>query len=49
MLFRRVMELAEKEGVTDKLKAEDSMRWVQAMNNIRNRAAEVVYSDLIYN
>ena len=49
MLFRLVKELAEKEGVTEKLKAEDGMKWVQAMNNIRNRAAEAVYSDLIYN
>ena len=49
MLFRLVKELAEKEGVTEKLKAEDGMKWVQAMNNIRNRAAEVVYNDLIYN
>ena len=49
MLFRLVKELAEKEGVTEKLKAEDGMKRVQAMNNIRNRAAEVVYNDLIYN
>lgn len=49
MLFRLVKELAEKEGVTEKLKAEDGMKWVQAMNNIRNRATEVVYNDLIYN
>ena len=49
MLFRLVKELAEKEGVTEKLKAKDGMKWVQAMNNIRNRAAEVVYNDLIYN
>ena len=49
MLFRLVKELAEKEGVTEKLKGEDSMKWVQVMNNIRNRAAEVVYNDLIYN
>ena len=49
MLFRLVKELAEKEGVTEKLKAEDGMKWVQAMNNIRNRAAEVIYNDLIYN
>ena len=49
MHFRLVKELAEKEGVTEKLKAEDGMKWVQAMNNIRNRAAEVVYNDLIYN
>lgn len=49
MLSRLVKRLAEKEGVTEKLKAEDGMKWVQAMNNIRNRAAEVVYNDLIYN
>lgn len=49
MLSRLVKQLAEKEGVTEKLKAEDGMKWVQAMNNIRNRAAEVVYNDLIYN
>ena len=49
MLSRLVKQFAEKEGVTEKLKAEDGMKWVQAMNNIRNRAAEVVYNDLIYN
>lgn len=49
MLSRLVKQLAEKEGVTEALKAEDSMKWVQAMNNIRNRAEEVIYNDLIYN
>ena len=49
MFFRLVKQLAEKEGVTEALKAEDAMKWTQAMNNIRNRAEEVVYSDLIYN
>ena len=49
MLSRLVKQFAEKEGVTEKLKAEDGMKWVQAMNNIRNRAAEVVCNDLIYN
>ena len=49
MLSRLVRQLTEKEGVTEKLKAEDSMRWVQSMNNIRHRAEEVVYNDLIYN
>ncbi len=48
-LFRLVKELAAKEGATESLKAQDQMAWVQAMNNIRNRAAEVVYNDLIYN
>lgn len=49
MLSRLVKQFAEKEGVTEMLKAEDGMKWVQAMNNIRNRAAEVVCNDLIYN
>ena len=49
MLFRLVKQFAKKEGVTEKLKAEDGMTWVQAMNSIRTRAAEVVYNDLIYN
>lgn len=49
MLFRLVKQLTEKEGVTEALKAEDAMKWTQAMNYIRNRAEEVVYSDLIYN
>ena len=49
MFSRLVKKLAEKEGVTETLKAQDQMAWVQAMNNIRNRAAEVVYNDLIYN
>ena len=49
MLFRLVKQFAKKEGVTEKLKAEDGMTWVQAMNSIRNRAAEGVYNDLIYN
>lgn len=49
MLFRLVKQLAEKEGVTEALKAEDGMKWTQAMNNICNRAEKVVYSDLIYN
>lgn len=49
LLFRLVNELAAKEDVTEKLKAEDGLKWTQAMNNIRNRAAEVVYNDFIYN
>lgn len=49
MFSRLVKELAEKEGVTEALKAQDQMAWVGKMNNIRNRAAEVVYNDLIYN
>lgn len=43
-----VKQLAEQENVTEKLKAENQMLWVQKMNNIHNRATEVVISDLIY-
>ncbi|MBR2043466.1 MAG: TnpV protein [Clostridia bacterium] len=48
MFFRVVKQLAEKEGVTEKLKAENQMEWVDRMNNIRNRATEIVNADLIY-
>ncbi len=48
MLSRLVKQLAEKEGVTEVLKAENQMLWVQKMNNIRNAAMEVVSNDLIY-
>ena len=48
-LFDRLMkQLAEKEGITEQLKALDQMAWVGAMNNIRNRAEEIVLSELIY-
>lgn len=43
-----VKELAEKENVNEELKAENLMLWVQKMNNIRNRAMEVVNTELIY-
>ena len=43
-----VKDLAEKENVTEKLKVENQMLWVQKMNNIRNRAEEVVNTELIY-
>lgn len=48
MFSRLVKDLAEKENVTEKLKAENQMLWVQFMNNIRNRAMEVVNADIIY-
>ena len=41
-------QMAEREGVTEQLKAQDQMLWVQRMNNIRDRAIEIVNSDLIY-
>lgn len=43
-----VKQLAKQEGVTEKLKATDMMLWIQKMNNIRNRATEIVNADIIY-
>lgn len=48
MFFRLAKQLAEKENITEKLKAENQMLWVQRMNNIRNRATEVVNAEIIY-
>ena len=48
MVSRLVKQLAEKEGVTEALKAENQLLWVQRMNNIRNTAMEIVSNDLIY-
>ena len=48
MFERLVDELSEDEGVTEELKAEDQMAWVQQMNSIRSRAAEIVREELIY-
>ena len=48
MFFRLVNDLAEKENVTEELKATDMMLWVQKMNSIRNRATEIVNANLIY-
>ncbi len=48
MFERLVRQIAKQEGVTEKLKAENQMLWVREMNNIRNRAAEIVNNELIY-
>ena len=48
MFLRLVKEMAEREGVSEKLKATDQMAWVQRMNNIRNRATEIVNAELIF-
>lgn len=48
LFLRLVKELAEKEGVTEQLKSADNMVWVRRMNNIRNRAAEMVNNEVIY-
>ena len=44
-----VNQLAEQEGITEQLKATDMLAWVQAMNNISNRAREIVYNEIIHN
>ena len=46
---RLVKQMAEREGVTERLKAENQLEWVGRMNNIRQRATEIVNRDLIYN
>ena len=48
MYLRLVKELAEQENVTEELKATDQMLWVQKMNNIRNRATEIVNAEIIF-
>ena len=48
MFSRLVKQLYEKEGVTEALKAENQMLWVQRINNIRSAAMEIVANDLIY-
>ena len=48
MFDRLVKQLAQREGVTEQLKADNQMLWVQRMNNIRNRAEEIVNHELIY-
>lgn len=48
MFQQLVKELSEKEDVTEQLKANNSMLWVQKMNNIRNRTAEVINKTIIY-
>lgn len=48
MFSRLVEQLAKKENVTEKLKAENQMLWVQKMNNIRSRATEIINTELIY-
>ena len=48
MFSRLVKQMAEREGVTEKLKVDNQMEWVGRMNNIRSRATEIVNADLIY-
>ena len=48
MFDRLVKQLSEKESVTEQLKADSQMLWVERMNSIRNRAQEIVNHKLIY-
>ena len=48
ILFQLVNQIARQEGITEELKRIDQMAWVSAMNNIRNRAEEIVLKEMIY-
>ena len=48
MFSRLVRQMAEREGVTEQLKADNQMEWVGWMNNIQNRAIEVVNTDIVF-
>ncbi|MGN0004955.1 MAG: TnpV protein [Candidatus Gastranaerophilaceae bacterium] len=48
MFSRLVKQMAEREGVTEKLKTDNQMEWISRMNNIRSRAIETINADLIY-
>ena len=48
MNYQLIGEIAKREGVTEKLKAEDQMAWVGAMNNIRDRVREIVLKEVVY-
>ena len=45
---RLVKQMAEREGVTEALKASDQMAWVGYMNNIRSRAEEIIFAEVVY-
>lgn len=49
MFFRLVKQMAKREGVTEQLKADNQMKWVARINNIRSRATEIVNNEIIYN
>ena len=48
MLDQLMTQMAEREGITEELKAQDQIAWVQRMNNIRHRAEEFVHQKLIF-
>lgn len=49
MFFGLINQMAEREGVTERLKADNQMKWVARMNNIKSRATEIMNHDIIYN
>ena len=49
MLEQLIRQMADEQGVTEQMKANDPMKWVGLMNNIKNSATEIVLTDLIYN
>ncbi|WP_101876953.1 TnpV protein [Lachnoclostridium edouardi] len=49
MFSRLIEQMAEREGVTEQLKANNQMEWIARMNNIQSRATEIVNHDIIYN
>lgn len=48
MLDRLIPQMAEREGVTEALKAADQMEWVRRMNSIKSRVEEILYHDYVY-
>ena len=46
---RLIDEFANKQGITEELKANDMMAWVRAINNIKNQVVEIIYNEIIYN
>ena len=49
MFDKLVKQLADSEGITEKLKSANEIDWIRSMNSIRNRAEEIVLSEVIYN
>ena len=48
MFSRLVKQMAEREGVTEQLKADNQMEWIARMNNIRSRASEIIHAEYIF-
>ena len=48
MFSRLIEQMAKSEGITEQLNAQNQLEWVQKMNNIQNRATEIVNAELIY-